>query len=90
MKAQEILNNFREALSLLWRAAPRALCLAIVSNLVVGAIPSVLLYINAQLIERLISNAAFAAIMALVVTYFILGGFHDGLNAISSFIVDTL
>ncbi|RQS62998.1 ABC transporter ATP-binding protein [Burkholderia sp. Bp8963] len=90
MKVREILRNLREALSLLWRAAPRALSLAIVSNLVVGAIPSVLLYINAQLIERLISNAATAAVMALVVTYFILGGFHDGLNAISSFIVDTL
>ncbi|WP_179402794.1 ATP-binding cassette domain-containing protein [Burkholderia guangdongensis] len=90
MKATNTLRNLGEALSLLWRAAPRALSLAIVSNLVVGVIPSVLLYLNAQLIERLTSNAAAAAVMALVIAYFILGGFHDGLNAISSFIVDAL
>ncbi|RQZ41215.1 ABC transporter ATP-binding protein [Burkholderia sp. Bp9090] len=90
MKVWEILHNLGETLLLLWRAAPRALSLAIMSNLVVGVIPSVLLYINAQLIERLTSNAAAAAVMALVIAYFILGGFHDGLNAISSFIVDSL
>lgn len=90
MQAWEILRNLGDTLSLLWRAAPRTLCLAIASNLIVGVIPSVLLYINAQFIERLTSNAAVAAVMALLIAYFILGGFHDGLNAISSFIVDTL
>ncbi|RKP44443.1 ABC transporter ATP-binding protein [Pararobbsia silviterrae] len=90
MKTWEFVSNLREALSLLWRASPGAVALAIISNLVIGLIPAALLYFNAQLIERLTSNAPLAALMTLVVVYFVLGGFQDGLTAISSFIVDTL
>ncbi|WP_051690938.1 ATP-binding cassette domain-containing protein [Photorhabdus australis] len=90
MKYWDNIQNLRNALSLLWQAAPRALTIAIVSNLVIGLIPGALLYINAHLIESLTTNIAAVVVIALVSAYFILSGFQDGLNAISNFIVDTL
>jgi len=86
----QFLNNLRIALSLLWQSAPYALCLTIASNLLVSVIPTLLLYFNAQLIERLSSNMAAAMVMSLLLPYLLLSGFQDSLSLISNFSVDTL
>ncbi len=90
MKAPEILGNLSQAIALLWRSSPRTLCIAVLFNVAVGLVPAVLLYVNAQLIERLTVHPATAAVLGLTAAYFILAGLHDGLGALTSFVVDTL
>lgn len=79
-----------DALKLLHGASPRAFAMAIAATILFGSLPALLLYINAQLVGQLTTDAAAATVMLLVAVYMLLGGFHDGIGAISSFVVDTL
>ncbi len=89
-KAMSFLHNLRIALALVWQAAPAALCLAIISNLLVSSIPTLLLYLNAQLLEQLTTNMASAVLISLLLPYLLLSGFQDSFSLVANFSVDTL
>jgi ATP-binding cassette, subfamily B, bacterial len=82
--------NLAHALRLMRRASPRAFFLAVGINVFAGISPAALVYAGAQLIERLAAGSGLAAVAALVVAYVLLAGFHDCLNAVASFVLDTM
>ena len=90
MQLGESVSNMREAIALLHHASPQALRFAIAANLVIGLIPSVLIYTGAQLMERGSSGSPAETLFGLLFCYVLLSAFHDSVGAISSFVVDTL
>ncbi len=90
MQTASFLGNLAFAISLLRRSSPRAFFLAIGANLVTGLIPAAIVYLGAQLIERLANGHTLVALAALIAGYVVLCSFQDSLDAISSFVLDTL
>ncbi len=90
MRVSAFVANLAHALQLLRRAAPRAFALAVAMNLCAGLAPAALVYVGAQLIERLAAGNGLATVTALVIAYVLLNGFQDCLNVVASFVLDTL
>lgn len=90
MRLHPVLGNLLATAALLRQASPRAFYFSLAANLLVGLVPAALVYMGAQLIERLSQGHPLMAVFPLVLAYILLGGFQDGLAAVSSFVVDTL
>ncbi|PTB21080.1 hypothetical protein C9I57_10230 [Trinickia symbiotica] len=83
-------RNLAFAISLLRRSSPHAFHFAIGANVATGLIPVAVVYFGARLIEQLTQGHTLAAVAALIVGYVVLCAFQDSLDAISSFVLDTL
>ena len=90
MRILILASNLAKTILLLRRASPAAFYFTIAANLLVGLVPGALVYLGAQLIERLTDGSTVAAALILVIAYVLLSGFQDSLSAISSFVLDTL
>ncbi|HVW52264.1 MAG TPA: ABC transporter ATP-binding protein [Trinickia sp.] len=84
------LTNLADCLALMRRAAPRAFYLTIATNILAGLVPSVLVYIGAQLIAHMTGGNILATVGGMIAAYVALSGFQDCLTTTSSFVVDTL
>jgi ATP-binding cassette subfamily B protein len=90
MRISNFARNLGQTIGLLRRASPGAFHVAIAANLFVGLVPGALIYLSAQLIERLTGGSSIAGVAAFIIVYVVLSGFQDSLSAISSFALDTL
>src|SRR5260364_297172 len=79
-----------QILVLLRASSPGAFYLTVLANLVTAFVPSVLIYLGAQLIERVSQGQTLAGVLLILIAYVLLSGFEEAMHALSSCMLDTL
>ncbi|WP_042688247.1 hypothetical protein, partial [Candidatus Glomeribacter gigasporarum] len=90
MRIPEALRRSLQILVLLRASSPGAFYLTVLANLVTAFVPSVLIYLGAQLIERVSQGQTLAGVLLILIAYVLLSGFEEAMHALSSCMLDTL
>ena len=89
-KPHNRINDFKQIARILFAASPRLTLAAVGLNLVDAFIPSILIWLGAQLLERVVAHEPWPKLFAVMLAYALTSGLEESIRAISSFILDSL
>ncbi len=90
MHIPETPRRYLQILVLLRASSPGVFYLTVLAHLVIALVPGALIYLGAQLIERVSKGQTLASVLFILIAYVLLSGFEEAVQALSRFMLDTL